>query len=188
MAQRGVAPEPSSAILAARTKWRWTGADRPPWAEPAGPGQESVWDYPRPPSIVAEPRRVQVRLGDDLLADTTDAVRVLETAGAPAFYLPRGDVQMGLLVTAEGSSLCEWKGHARYWAPAAKPDRIVGWDYPNPFEEMARLAGMLSFYPAALDCTVAGETVRAQPGGFYGGWVTSEVVGPIKGEPGSGAW
>ncbi len=176
-------------VAAARTGWSHTGRSRPEFAEAPGPGQESVWDYPRPPIIVPDVRRVVVGPDDDApIADTTASVRVLETASPPTFYLPPGDVDRDRLVPADGSSFCEWKGPARYWADRARPDEPIGWEYPSPFDDFAALAGFLSFYPARVRCLVDGEVVRPQAGGFYGGWVTDEIVGPFKGEPGTQGW
>ncbi len=124
---------------------------------------------------------------DRPLASTRSAVRVLETASPPTFYVPAADVDTDRLVRAEGRSFCEWKGPARYWSLDADPT-IIGWDYPEPFSEFAAIAGCYSFYPGRVPCRVDGERVRAQAGGFYGGWITDEVVGPFKGDPGTGGW
>lgn len=170
--------------------WRWTGAERPPFAVVPGPGQESVWDYPRPPRLRADPRPVVVRAGPVLLAESRRAMRVCETASPPTFYLPPDDVDRAHLAPASGSSRCEWKGTARYW-DVVLPDRrleAAAWSYPEPFPEFAAIAGWLSFYPARVECFVDGVRVRPQPGRFYGGWVTPELVGPFKGEPGSEGW
>ena len=171
--------------------WRWTGEERPPFAEEPGPGEESVWDYPRPPAIRPDHRRVVVRLGDAVVADTTRAVRILETASPPTFYLPREDVRTEWLEEAPGSSVCEWKGPARYWTvrtPEGALEKKGAWSYPSPPRRYEEIAGHLSFYPGRFECTVDGERVRPQDGGFYGGWVTDEIVGPWKGEPGTRGW
>jgi uncharacterized protein (DUF427 family) len=168
--------------------WTNTGAQRPPFALEPGPGQESVWDYPRPPAIVDDARRVVVGDPNDPIVDTRAAVRVLETASPPTFYLPPDDTNRDRLVRVDGRSFCEWKGEARYWALADDPITPVAWDYATPLPEFARLAEWLSFYPGRIPCTVDGEEVRAQAGGFYGGWVTDDVVGPFKGDPGTGGW
>ena len=168
--------------------WSNTGAARPPFAVEPGPGQESVWDYPRPPAIVDDGRHVVVGEPDDPIVDTRRAVRVLETASPPTFYLPPDDTNRGYLVQVDGRSFCEWKGEARYWALATDRSTPVAWDYPSPLPEFARLTGWLSFYPGRIACTVDGATVRAQPGGYYGGWITDEIVGPFKGDPGTGVW
>jgi len=173
-----------------RARWKNTGAQRPPFALEPGPGQESVWDYPRPPSLVLDDREVSVHFGRTLIARTHAAYRVLETAGPPTFYLPPGDVETGLLEARAGRSRCEWKGEARYWSVAASGRRIedAAWSYDDPFPEFEAIRGYLSFYPALLSCRVGGIPVQPQPGGFYGGWVTPEIVGPFKGEPGSQDW
>lgn len=174
----------------ARAGWRWNGSERPDFASPTSPGQESVWDYPRPPRIAVDPRRVVVKFEGAVIADTLDALRVLETASPPTFYVPRTDLRMELLRPARGSSRCEWKGEAEYWTvrtPEGHRAERAGWSYPDPLPEFAGIRGHISFYPSKVECTVDEEPVRPQPGGFYGGWVTSEVVGPFKGEPGVGA-
>ena len=177
--------------LAGRSGWRWTGETRPPWADTPGPGQESVWDYPRPPQLEADSRHVVVMLGDTVIADTHRAHRVLETSHPPSFYLPRDDVRMEHLRQEAGLSRCEWKGEATYWSVVTPDGRVlskVGWAYDRPFPEFGPIRGYLSFYPAALECYVDDQRVQPQAGGFYGGWVTPELVGPFKGEPGSAAW
>ena len=174
----------------ARALWQHTGAQRPSFAVDPGPGQESVWDYPRPPRIAPDAREVVVRLGTLELARTRRAVRILETASPPTFYLPLQDVDMKCLRLESGTSYCEWKGLARYYAVQAdtRPLTAAAWSYLEPRPDFAAISGYVAFYPSKLECYVAGERVRPQPGGFYGGWVTSELVGPWKGEPGSGAW
>jgi len=175
----------------ARSGWTWTGASRPPWADDPGPGQESVWDYPRPPRLAPDTRHIIVRDGDHIIAETRRAVRVLETASPPTVYIPRSDVDDDLIQAESGSSLCEWKGPASYWnvvLPDGTRHERVGWSYERPFPEFASLRGYLSFYPARLACAIDGELVTPQPGGFYGGWITSEVIGPFKGAPGSSGW
>jgi uncharacterized protein (DUF427 family) len=157
-----------------------------------GPGQESVWDYPRPPAVRPSSRRVRIRFGDVTVADTNAALRVLETAGAPTWYLPREDVRMELLRPSRGrGSVCEWKGSATYFDLVAG-DRIsprAAWTYDRPLPGYEVLARRVAFYAGRVDeATVDGETVRPQPGSFYGGWVTDEVVGPFKGEPGTEGW
>lgn len=168
--------------------WEYHGQKRPPFAPSPAPGQESVWDYPRPPRIVPDVRLVEVKAGDVPLARTTRALRALETASPPTFYIPAEDVDRSMLVRAPGSSFCEWKGAATYWALAAAPAAAVGWSYEQPTPAFAAIRGHFSFYPGRVECFVAGERVRPQPGGFYGGWITSEVVGPFKGDPGTGNW
>lgn len=176
--------------LRGRASWPHDGRVRPVFADPPRVGQESVWDYPRPPRVERDPRRVRVECGGVLIADSGRAARVLETASPPTFYLPPEDVDRSRLERASGGSRCEWKGEAAYWdvLDGARRHERVGWSYPEPFADFAELAGFFSFYPARLACTVDGERVRPQPGGFYGGWVTSELAGPFKGAPGSEGW
>ena len=174
----------------ARSLWRWTGRERPAFAAPTAPGQESVWDYPRPPRIAHDPREVVISLGNDELARSRRALRVLETASPPTFYLPVEDIRMALLRPSAGASLCEWKGEAQYWqvgTGAAAVERRA-WSYPAPFPGCEALLGHIGFYPSPFECTVDGERVKPQPGGFYAGWITADVVGPFKGDPGSSGW
>jgi uncharacterized protein (DUF427 family) len=152
-----------------------------------GPGQESVWDYPRPPRVEPVPERVRVVVDGAVIADSTRAQRVLETAGAPVYYVPRDDVRMDLLVPSDRTSRCEWKGSASYWSSAGQRD--VAWSYEQPLPGFESIAGHLAFYASRVDeAWVGDERAQPQPGGFYGGWVTSRIVGPVKGEPGSGGW
>ncbi|MEO8938114.1 MAG: DUF427 domain-containing protein [Burkholderiaceae bacterium] len=177
-------------IIAARAHWHWRGDQRPPFAVEPGSGQESVWDYPRPPAIVADPREVVIVWGDTEVARTHDSVRVLETGHPPSFYLPLADVDRRLLEAAPGSSTCEWKGPARYWT-LRDGDRVlpsVAWGYPRPLAGAEVLADRIAFYPADLTCRVDGALVSPQPGGFYGGWITPELAGPFKGAAGSEGW
>lgn len=164
---------------------------RRPTPEKPGPGQESVWDYPRPPRVEAVDRRVTIDLGGERIVDTRDVVRVLETSHPPVFYVRFADVADGVVQPAEGASMCEFKGRARYFtltAGSVTAERVA-WNYPTPFPGYEVLADRVAIYPAPMDaCTVDGETVVPQPGGFYGGWITSDVVGPFKGIPGSMGW
>ena len=177
-------------IKAAREQWQWCGQARPPFAAPAGLGQSSVWDHPRPPRLAPDTREVVIRWGDVEVARTRRATRVLETAHPPGFYLPWDDVARRFLQPASGSSFCEWKGPARYWTLVDGDRRLPGvaWSYPHPVAGAEALAHCVAFYPRDLDCSVDGQRVLPQPGGFYGGWITPELVGPFKGEPGSEAW
>jgi uncharacterized protein (DUF427 family) len=168
--------------------WTNTGAKRPSFAITPGAGEESVWDYPRPPVIAPDGRRVVVGPPDEPLAESTRSVRVLETASPPTFYLPPDDVRSDRLVHVGRRSFCEWKGEAQYWALRSDPATPVGWSYPTPLPEFLSIAGWFAFYPARIACSVDDEVVRPQAGGFYGGWVTDEIVGPFKGEPGTGGW
>lgn len=153
--------------------------------------RESVWDYPRPPRVERDDRRVRVVLGEVVVADTTRALRVLETSHPPTFYIPREDVRGDHLVPARGRTWCEWKGHAAY-EDVVVGDRVAAraaWHYPDPVPAYAELAGHVAFYPGRVDaCFVGGERVRAQEGDLYGGWITAEVEGPFKGAPGTRGW
>ena len=168
--------------------------------EVPGPGQESVWDYPRPPRAEVDHRRVVVTHAGTVVVDTDDVVRVLETSHPPTVYLPRTAFTEGVLSPAERRTLCEFKGVARYVdvvVPGVPALRDVGWWYP-PGQEGAwaadgatypELVDRVALYPAHFDeITFGGERVVPQPGGFYGGWITSDVVGPFKGGPGSRSW
>jgi uncharacterized protein (DUF427 family) len=177
-------------IAQSRAKWRYRGNERPPFAIVPQAGQESVWDYPRPPRIAPDAREVVVRAGGIEIARTVHAIRILETASPPTVYIPPGDVRTEYLEQSEGTSLCEWKGPAGYWSVVLPDRRLerVAWSYPDPFPEYEAIRGYFSFYPAYLECTIDGTRVQPQPGTFYGGWVTPEIVGPFKGEPGSEQW
>jgi uncharacterized protein (DUF427 family) len=158
----------------------------------AGPGQESVWDYPRPPRVEATKQRIMIELGGETIMDTTDAVRVLETSHPPVYYVPRAAFRTGSLEPASGTSFCEFKGAARYLAVVApsgvRVDRAA-WYYPDPAAAYRQLRGRVAVYPSCMDrCLVDGEVVQAQEGDFYGGWITSNLVGPFKGAPGTRGW
>jgi uncharacterized protein (DUF427 family) len=168
--------------------WEYTGVKRPPFAVEPGAGQESVWDYPRPPRLEPCGRLVQVSAGELEIARTTRSLRVLETASPPTFYLPPGDVDWDHLTSSAGGSICEWKGAAEYFALAVDPAIVVAWCYRKPTARFADLAGYVGFYPGRVACFVNEERVQPQPGGFYGGWITAEIVGPCKGEPGTSGW
>jgi len=151
------------------------------------PGQESVWDYPRPPRVEAGSERVRVLLGGTVLADTTAALRVLETSHPPVYYVPVADIDMSRLRRSRATSWCEFKGTAVYWD--ADGAQGVGWSYPEPSSGFEALAEHIAFYPGRVDeATVDGERAKPQEGGFYGGWITSRVVGPFKGGPGTRGW
>jgi uncharacterized protein (DUF427 family) len=163
---------------------------RPTRIEP-GPGQESVWDYPRPPRVEPSPARVRVELAGVVLAESTAALRVLETSQPPAFYLPPADVALDHLEATTTHTWCEWKGEASYLT-ARVGDRLVpdaAWTYRHPRPGFEAIAHHVAFYPALMDgCWVDDERVSAGDGSFYGGWITSAVVGPFKGAPGTLDW
>jgi uncharacterized protein (DUF427 family) len=169
--------------------WEYDGKRRPDFAQEPGPGCESVWDYPRPPALVPTERLVLVSANGREIARAPSVHRLLETASPPTYYLPGSAVDWDLLVAAPGRSFCEWKGEAQYWALASDPSaEVVGWSYPKPRGNFAALCDAVAFYPGRVECFVNGERVRPQPGHFYGGWITDEIVGPVKGEPATGHW
>ena len=156
-----------------------------------GPGQESVWDYPRPPRLESCSRTVTVEFAGETLVRSERAWRLLETAGPPTIYVPVADVQMQFLVPSEHGSFCEWKGAASYYDVVVgdKVSRDAAWFYASPNGSYAELKDHVSFYPGRVDAAYLGdERVRPQPGNFYGGWITDDIVGPFKGDPGSGGW
>lgn len=165
----------------------------PPDVQPVtpGPGQESVWEYPRPPRVELDARRIEVVFNGVTIVDTTRAYRVLETSHPPTFYVPRSDVAMEFLTPTRQTSWCEWKGGSRYFDVTVGDHRASGaaWSYPEPRRGFEEIAGHLAFYCHAMDrCTVGGAIAKPQPGRFYGGWITPDVVGPFKGGPGSLGW
>ena len=156
-----------------------------------GPDQESVWDYPRPPRLEDCNKRVRVVVGGNAIADSTRSKRVLETSHPPVYYIPPDDIEMHELVPSHGSSFCEWKGRAQYYSlvTAGKKVENVAWYYPNPSTRFAAIREYVAFYPSKVDaCFVDDEVVLAQDGDFYGGWITSNIVGPFKGAPGTNRW
>jgi uncharacterized protein (DUF427 family) len=162
-----------------------------PTPEPAGPGQESVWDYPRPPALEPVDAELHVELGGVTVAHTTRGYRVLETSHPPVYYFPPEDVNWEVTHHGEGSSFCEWKGAARYVDVRVGDTEVLraGWYYPEPTEAFRPIAGYVAFYAGPMDlCRVGEHVVTPQPGEFYGGWITPDVVGPFKGVPGSRGW
>ncbi|HEX2576470.1 MAG TPA: DUF427 domain-containing protein [Aquihabitans sp.] len=162
---------------------------RPRRIEP-GPGQESVWDYPRPPRLERTDRLVRVEHEGRVVAETRRGLRVLETSQPPAYYVPPDDVDRSLLRPSASSTWCEWKGAAAYVDLVTERGTIadVAWWYPSPSPGFEPLRDHLAFYAQKLDCSVDGEHVEPNEGSFYGGWITSWVVGPFKGAPGTSFW
>ena len=159
--------------------------------ERPGPGQESVWDYPRPPLVEPTTRHIEVVFGGVVIADTRRALRVLETSHPPVYYIPLADVVDGVLLSSGRATYCEFKGEACYFNVSVEERTAedAAWTYERPATGFEVLSKHVAFYPGAMDeCRVDGEVVRQQPGSFYGGWITSDVVGPFKGEPGTGGW
>lgn len=175
----------------AREAERWRQSVKPPFVETPGPGQRSVWDFPRPPAVERVLDRVTIEMAGRMIADTTRCLRVCETASPPTYYVPRVDIAMEFLVPGAGLSMCEWKGRARYFdivVDGARSEQAA-WDYPSVSDEYAVLADHLAFYASRVDrCTVAQEVARPQGGQFYAGWITSELTGPFKGDPGTQGW
>lgn len=162
----------------------------PKRTEPSA-GQESVWDYPRPPRLERVGARLRVIFGGQTIADTTSGYRVLETSHPPVYYIPPDDIAQQYLQGAPGSSWCEFKGHARYWSlnVDGRVAENAAWSYPTPSAAFADIAGYLAFYASRVDqCWVDGERVQPQEGDFYGGWITARIVGPFKGGAGTRGW
>jgi len=156
-----------------------------------GPAQESVWDYPRPPRLEPSSALIRVEFSGVLIASTTSAWRVLETSQPPTYYLPRSDISSDVLREAAGQSFCEWKGVASYLdiVVGSAASASAAWYYPNPNLEFAPLKDHVAFYPRRVDsCWVGEELVEQNDGDFYGGWITSQVVGPFKGGAGTSGW
>ena len=180
----------SDSDAAFRARWR-SAPRRRPKPIPPGPGQESVWDYPRPPRLEPVAGRVRVEFAGEVIAETKSALRVCETASPATYYVPEADVRSEWLEPSDSQSFCEWKGAARYWSIRVGARHAVNaaWSYPRPTAPFEALAGHFAFFAGRVDaCYVGGERVTPQPGGFYGGWVTPNVVGPFKGEPGTEGW
>lgn len=153
---------------------------------------ESAWDYPRPPRLEPCTRRVRVELGGLVVADSTHALRVLETSHPPGIYVPPQDITPGTLrASSRRATVCEWKGAAAYFdvVAAAATAEGAAWTYPAPTAAFADLRDHVSFYPGRVDaCYLDDELVTAQEGDFYGGWITADIEGPFKGPPGTWGW
>ncbi|MEV7444601.1 DUF427 domain-containing protein [Streptomyces sp. NPDC091204] len=152
---------------------------------------ESVWEYPRPPRVEPDARRVVIVYRGVVLADSRACRRVLETSHPPVFYVPPGDVRTDLLSKSQVGTFCEWKGRATYWNLAVGGCTVsdAAWSYEAPSPDYVSIAGHLAFYAGKVDlCTVGGERVLAQPGDFYGGWITAEILGPFRGGGGTAGW
>jgi uncharacterized protein (DUF427 family) len=153
--------------------------------------KESVWDYPRPPRLEPCALRLRVEFNGETVADTTHAYRLLETSHPPTYYIPQADLKMSLLRPNPRRSFCEFKGQATYWDLVAG-DRVslaAAWSYPSPTKAFSDLRDHLAFYATRVDaCFVGEERVQPQEGDFYGGWITSNIVGPFKGAPGTSGW
>ncbi len=155
------------------------------------PGQESVWDYPRPPALELTTKLVRVEFGGVTIAETRNAQRVLETSHPPVYYIPPEDVRLEYFQPVARSTFCEWKGAASYYGLLVNESHleIAAWYYPEPTPRFETICNYVAFYPSLMDaCYVDGERVQSQPGDFYGGWITQDIVGPFKGDPGTWGW
>jgi uncharacterized protein (DUF427 family) len=164
--------------------WKYNGKEKPSFAIEPEDGQESVWDYPRPPKIENDSREIIIKWEGIELVRTTKAIRICETASPPTFYIPENDIKMEYLISAAGSSFCEWKGMATYWTVKVNQKELskIGWSYENPNSAFDSIKDHIAFYAKPLFCTIDNEEVLPQDKrGFYGGWVTKEIVGPWKG-------
>lgn len=175
-------------VYAARDKWTYRGQKRPPFAIEPKDGQVSVWDFPRPPSVSLVGASVSVYFEDTLLAQTKACIAVKETANPPTYYIPPEGISFHHLVEIETTSWCEWKGKARYWALKQSPITPIAWDYPTPFDEYEQLSHYMAFYPHHLRCFIDDEQITPQESKTYAGWITKDLVGPFKGQPGSENW
>ncbi len=156
-----------------------------------GPGQESVWDYPRPPRVEPSSKHVRAVYNGVIIADSRRAVRVLETSHPPVYYLPPEDVTLELFTPTARATHCEFKGRARYYTltvgDRVEPD--VAWSYPDPAPGFETLKDYIALYPSRMDaCYVDTERVQPQAGDFYGGWITADITGPFKGGAGTWGW
>ena len=156
-----------------------------------GPNQESVWDYPRPPALERSKKRIRIEFSGEVIADTVNAKRILETSHPPVYYLPPVDIKLEYLQEIPGRSYCEWKGQAHYYDVVVGDTRAskAAWSYANPNAKFAPIQNHVAFYPHKMDaCFVDKEQARAQEGSFYGGWITGDIVGPFKGGAGTAGW
>jgi uncharacterized protein (DUF427 family) len=157
----------------------------------AGVGTESVWEYPRPPRLEPTAKQIRVEFGGIVIADSSSTFRVLETSHPPVYYIPPADIAMQYLFQGTGESYCEWKGRAGYRHVVVGEARAenAAWSYANPTPAFREIQDFIAFYPAPMDgCYVNGKRVVSQPGDFYGGWITSDLVGPFKGASGTRGW
>jgi len=159
--------------------------------DPTGPGQESVWSYPRPAVAEPSPHRLRIVHRGVIVAETRKGIRTLETSHPPSYYFPPEDITPSVLRLSRRRSFCEWKGEAIYFDVVVNGDTLhdAAWSYPDPHPAFSCLRDCVAFYAGPFDdCFVDDERVTPQPGNFYGGWVTSHVAGPFKGAPGSSFW
>jgi uncharacterized protein (DUF427 family) len=159
---------------------------------PPKSGQESVWDYPRPPRLERTTKQLKVIYKGYTIAETNRAYRVLETSHPPVYYFPPEDINMNFLQKRAGQrTFCEFKGSAEYWNIMTDKGEVLSaaWSYPDPNARFLDIKGYLAFYASKVDaCYVNDELVQTQEGDFYGGWITEDIVGPFKGGPGTWGW
>ena len=154
-------------------------------------GQESVWDYPRPPKLEQTNKHLKIEFNGEIIAETNRAFRVLETSHPPVYYFPPKDVKMEFMTEESGGSFCEWKGKAGYYSLKVGDETVhnAAWFYPHPTANFSEIKNYLAFYPSKMDaCYIDGELVQSQEGDFYGGWITKDIVGPFKGGAGTWGW
>ena len=153
--------------------------------------KESVWDYPRPPRLEFWSEEIEIIFGD-IIAKTDNSYRVLETSHPPTFYLPRLAFKEDILIPIHSKTLCEWKGKAEYFDIKSTDGRIskkAAWSYNSPSDDFIKIKGYVAIYPNSVDsCLLNNEEVKSQDGDFYGGWITSDIIGPFKGGVGSFGW
>ena len=155
------------------------------------PGQESVWDYPRPPRLEPTAKSIYIVFNGERIAETNRAIRILETSHPPVYYIPPDDIHMEYFSATSRSTFCEFKGAASYWTLKLNGRVVenVAWSYRQPAAGYEAIKNHLAFYPSKVDaCYVNDELVQAQEGDFYGGWITKEIVGPFKGGAGTWGW
>lgn len=167
--------------------WQFNGSKRPEFAEEDKQGQESVWDYPRPPALETVSRHILVETDLFTIAETRTAIRILETASPPSYYLPPTSLKKNLVARLD-KSFCEWKGIAYYLGLDDSSSKPIAWVYKDPTPDFSPIRDYVGFYPGRINCWLDGELVKPQPGLFYGGWLTDDLAGPFKGEPGTGWW
>lgn len=158
---------------------------------PPGPGQESVWDYPRPPRVEDVTKRIRIIFNNELIVDTHRSRRALETSHPPNYYIPKSDIKMEYLTLSTHSTFCEWRGRPEYYTLQVGDRKAenVAWCYPEIFPTFEGLLGHIGFYPGPMDaCYIDDEKVQPQEGNFYAGWITDDIVGPFKGGPGTWGW
>ncbi|MGB3612991.1 MAG: DUF427 domain-containing protein [Elainellaceae cyanobacterium] len=158
---------------------------------PPGPGQESVWDYPRPPRIEDVTKHIKIIFNDKLIVDTHRSKRGLETSHPPTYYIPIDDIKMEYLTPTTHATYCEWRGWAKYYTLTVgdRQAKNVAWYYTEIFPAYDEVKDHVAFYPGPMDaCYVDDEKVQPQAGAFYAGWITSDIVGPFKGDPGTRGW